>query len=169
MKIDNRYKIQKAVSMDETRYSIQNPLLVRDKKGKGRLVATNGRIMAIVPVELDKRDRAGNVPLAPIVETQGKEPTELIINGKARLTKGDVVTEYPRPEGQFPSWEQVQPKGKPVFEIHIDPALLLELARALGTRHGEGVTLKFRPGDNTPVEVEGYGEAHGLLMPMRKP
>ncbi len=171
MKIDKKYKIQKSCSTDETRFSIQNPYLERDGKGKGILIATDGRMLAKVPVDLDKTDRKGYVPLGALVELQSDKTgqTTLNVNGSAEIVRpdGTKITFKRDKEYNFPNWRQLKPNGEIKAEITFSPARLLDLARALGVANGEPVTLKIR-GELDPIEVEGIGEADGLLMPMQK-
>ena len=54
MQIDRKYKIEKAVSTDSNRESLQNVFVSRR-----HAMATDGRILAIVPVKTDVEDGPG--------------------------------------------------------------------------------------------------------------
>ena len=63
MKIDNIYKIEEAASDDSRRLAI-NSVHVAKVDGSAKAVATDGRIMALVPVELEEGD-SENVSVRP--------------------------------------------------------------------------------------------------------
>lgn len=171
MKLNKKYKIEKAVSTDTTQYVLNNPHLERTGTGKGVLIATDGRRLAVVPVELDVADRTGSVPLDAIKELVKDKygRSVLIVNGKAELIRNDgSKAEYPRAEGTFPDWKRVIPTGKVDFEVTFNPQMLLDIARAIGVGKGEGVTLRLRKDGLQPIEVTHDGEAHGVIMPMKK-
>ena len=148
--------------------------------GRGRLIATNGRALAVLPVELHEEDRPGTVPgealgLQPVEVSDCDEcfeecatpippmPGEIIVGqqGCKRLV------EYAAPDGKFPEWRPVLPATDAKYESEfvISPTLLLQLARALGSE--SMVRLRVQRDKKAPVRVEVPGdEAVGALMLM---
>lgn len=181
MKIHKACKVESIASTDATRYSITEPFL-SIKDGAARLVATNGKAMAILPVLLDEGDVQGYVSGAALKAARKTdkrcENITVFLNGVAKLADGATL---PR-EGQakdatFPNWEQVNPKDESAHTttIAFDAKLLWELAQAMGT---QGVILKIK--DNaapfiiTPCGAGDFGEvkpacvnARGIIMPVR--
>ncbi len=174
MKLDKKYMIEKATSTDETRYALT--FVHIDEKAK-RLIATTSRILASVPVEIEKDDDVGNLSLTKDILLEARKVSKnesevnITLNGKFELNNG---TRYPRPVesevGRFPDYEQIIPK-QPIIKhsVTLNPALLLDLAKAIGVGKGEGVTLEFQDASGDPAVIVRNGEAFGLIMPMKKP
>lgn len=185
MKLHKKIKIEAACSDDKDRHSIQDPYL--DRSGTGdRLIATNGRIIAVVPVECDDDDTTGYVPTACLKEARKRG---FVMLGDKATVPG--ISEHPRNLGEntFPNWKAVIPNNSDVKTVRlvIDPAYLKDLADAMGTA---GVALEIpisncadgsiRAGkDNCitdpiivrPATARGFTpaepEAMGVIMPMR--
>lgn len=181
MKLDKKYQIEKCVGTDMTgRKTLTNVFLSltgRDDKEGPCLIATDGRMLAIVPAVLEPQDVAGYVtPDQCKLARKG--------NGVALLPGAalDALTgiNYPRPtvetHGQFPqvlckASVYLPPEDRPVaFSIRLDADRLLKLALALGAG-GDGkasrmVTLEFSS-PNDPIVVKTDSLAYGLLMPAR--
>ncbi len=168
MIINSKYKIEKAVSKDETRDSLSQPTFERTGKTTGVLVATDGRILAKVPVKVAPTDVEGYVPIEAIQLTRKNThyaPLTLDKGGAHIQQRNGAKTTYLRMEGTFPNWKQLRPTAKKVTTITFSPKRLLDLARALGVENDGSLTLKIRkPGD--AIEVIN-GDADGLLMPMK--
>lgn len=170
MKFPKSSKIEGVVSSDPTRPAIENVYFDKDE---GKLIATNGRIMAVVPVLTDENDTSGL--LSPqSIKLARKEAGRLPIaqihpNGALNLPSGVSV---PRPTedqcGKFPNWKQVVPPlFDPVFKVRIDAELLAKLAAALCDDKGSFVTLSFRDADS-PFSVTGnIPDAFGVMLPAR--
>ena len=173
MKIDAAFKIEKAVSGDETRSMLCNPYLDLTDKTKPVLVATDGWQMAVVPVTLDEGDTAGYVSLAAIKEARKKEhrfKDSIFVKDNETI---DGIT-MPRPSvdtvGIFPNWHMVYDSAvktaKGEISLGINPALLLDLAKALGD--DSSVTLTIRPDKDgkvlTAIKVD-TAKATGVIMP----
>ncbi len=181
MKIHKDFKIELAASKDATRAAICEPFLdVKD--GKGCLVATNGRTLAMVPVELGEKDASGFLSgdCLKAARKLTRETVQLDASGVCALTNGATM---PREGGAagghaFPNWRQVVPAdnandGGAI--IALDAKLLWELAQAMGTT---GVLLKIK--DSTaPVIIFPHvagttsnpiryacEDARGVLMPI---
>ena len=178
MKINKNCKIELACSTDKQRAAICNPYLEIDDKG-ARMIATNGQILAIVPVDPQEGDKAGLVPVDAIKDARKAKPASLpeatlACNGNVKLLDG---RQYPRPDFAFPNYRAVLPaENRPAkFTVGIDAKLLWELAQAMGT---QGVTLEFenelsaikvRPsaaGQHGSIKPADY-EARGVIMPIR--
>lgn len=176
MKLPKNCKIEKATSTDSTRPAIGEPWLDVEA---GKLVATNGRIIAVVPVEIEEGDASGYVTAEALKAARalvGKHlPLAIKANGSLALYNG--VT-FPRPGvddlGQFPNWKQVIPEKqeKPAIRIAFDVKLLSALCEAMGT---SGVILEASD-DLTGIRViptgvsacqPGSPQAFGVIMPLR--
>ena len=149
---------------------MENPKLDRDENKKPVLVATDGRLMAIVPVETEKGDVHGSVPLKAIKELNKDKynRSKLSLNGHAEVKHIDgTEIKFERDtESHFPNWQQVIPKKEKVFEIKLSAKRLLDLSQALGVGKYDAVTLTFT-GELDAVKVDGIDGAFGLLMPMK--
>lgn len=184
MQINKLAKIEKCVSTDETRYVLTQPYLdIRD--GEARMVATDGRCMAVVPVDVDASDVSGHVP-AESLKTARKVWGKLTLNtlavGEASVSVGDYQWKRPVDMGKFPDWRNVIPNPEKdrteTLRVGINPEYLARVAEAIGTdRH---VVLEI------PVETQGRYKgqvlnaivvrpsdkgavkgAFGLVMPVR--
>lgn len=152
------------------------------EEGEGRLIATNGRTLAVIPVELSKGDEPGLVPGEALgTKRRGEEcmecghaqegdvigvPGEVLVSGG----KAVVVPLCLEATGKFPEWRGVLPPADaPVaVELTISAALLHDLARALGA-HFCGVKLRIPHPDKdgairSPIRVEGPDGAVGSIM-----
>lgn len=139
---------------------------------EGRVVSCDGRILAVVPVELNEHDRAGwiseEVLRAARKDRRTDEP-EIILNGKAELANGTTMNRSDAivdPSGSvYPNWRQIVPefeKGKST-SVSFDVELLWKLTQALGVK---AVTLTFddptsailvKPTDLGDIKVKSKG------------
>lgn len=168
------FKIEKATDKDERRPVLQQTWLDVDR---GMLVATDGYMVAAVPVELAIDDASGAVPVEAIQiarNDQGKRPSaEISANGTVSVAAHGNRVEFERfsPEKGFPDWQKiVDAQGKPVFSIALNPTLLKQLAEAIGGANG-GVRLDVYAGERQPIRVTPLGVARelgarGALMPI---
>jgi hypothetical protein len=193
MKINERYQIDKAVSDDHTRPALMQCHLDREK---ARLVACDGKIMAVVPVtDLDgspgdcPKDSSGPVSVDALKAARRlKSPYGLVLgaSGKHSLANGATM---PRPNDlpSYPPYEQVLPghrMGSPdTITICINAELLLDLAKAIGNtvKSGTFASLTFpipsreesvnpETGHKDmldPIAVKGFDGAIGVIMPCR--
>lgn len=176
MKFDKRHKIEKAAATEDTRYAIGHVLFESDDNGT-RLVATNGRILAVVPVTEAEGDVAGMVSSDTIKQacknrTKGSPDALLHLPDEKRAlahTKAGVV-EAPRPDdgSRFPSYRAVVPTGHDL-EVTLSAKYLKDLIDALGA---DGITLKFKTtggridGPVLVTPVEDGNDAYGVIMPI---
>lgn len=186
--IHNRFQIQRACAAESTKYTI-SCVHVRDVDGEPRAIATDGRILAIVPVELDDRDVRGAYhaaafefarheflagmddefrfePLGPDLN-HAQMCYGLALHGQGMASCGSV--EIRQTDGDaLPDIDAVRkPAGQPKAVVTIDVAYLRRLCEAIGS---EKVTIEVR-GPDTAIVVRpcgALGGAVGLLMPMVK-
>jgi len=168
MKINRKYQIEKTASKDPTRYVLNDPYLDTSEIDKPVLVATDGRMLAVVPVEVLPEDMSGHVPVDAIKELRKDKSgkSEINLNGKVEVVNADKITRFTRPEGTFPNWKQVVPQGGEKFTISFNPEMLLRVAQAVGCEKGKAITLKFK-GPLDPIKIETGNGAYGVLMPMK--
>ena len=166
MQIDKRYKIEKAVSTDSNRESLQNVFV-----SKRHALATDGRILAIVPVTTDGEDEPGwmspdALKHARKVSGKGLDNIRIGLNGVQILPDGTTMhrPEKHNPPGVFSLLRKAH-QGKS-FKIGINAAYLKNLADSLGS---EELVLSC----NTPNEavlvrpLKTDPGAVGLIMPIQ--
>ena len=175
MKLAKIHKLEAAVSKDETRPGITQPFIQN-----GRAIATDGRILASVPIETEEGE-----------EVEGKKlPLDAI--KAARKASGKLWADMPFTFSEthcsifggasFPLHhaDVVSPKVAEIvsarlereeatFSVTLDIDLLKRLSEALGT---EKVTLCFKDEESIitvlPSGTENRdNKAFGLLMPIR--
>ena len=158
------------------RLSLSCPFLdiETDKEGirVGRIVATDGHRLLVVPVELDDDDTMGSIPISAFVLARKgtlKHFGEIIIyctEGVCSMTDGGTV---PRPDnGRLPDWRKIVAYPPVTQEISFNPTLLLSLCKAMGT--SDRVTLKIPITPGKPIHLAGRTSHHqaenSILMPM---
>ena len=130
----------------------------------GNLFATNGKTACIY------RDATPGTPdcllspetVAAIDKAKGKE---VVISDKTTRI-GSVQYDHAT-ESDYPSsWDKVIPKDRTGdIELHIDTALLLKLAKAMGS---DVVTLSINKDDRTLAIGVATKYADGAIMPVTK-
>lgn len=158
MKINKKYKIEGVVLKDKTRETLNYINVYQN--GRTWAVATDGRMLAKVPVEIEGDELSkGTAIKADDFAFQRKNPA---------IKKQEEIFCFLQPiVGQYPNVEQIMPSDevKPVFSFGIDPSMLLSLANAIGQDkiridfYGESKALKVRA-------MNEKEEAHGLIMPV---
>jgi len=173
-------KLQVVASKENSRFAINGIYLDTEEK---RLVATNGKCMAIIPAEIEEGDTTAILNAELWTEKRKKnEPIEAKVNGSAVMPNGKTFQHL---DGQFPSYKDVIPtfEGKKTVKFSLDPSLLMDLAHAMGfnrtDEYGQGITLEMEvneDGENTgspilitnKIDFEFTKEkAKGLLMPIQ--
>jgi hypothetical protein len=166
MQIDRSYKLEKCVSTDPNRENLANIFVT-----KRHAMATNGTVLAIVPVVSDDVDTVGLMSADALKAarklTPAREGTINIgLNGSQQLKDG---TKIPRPEDcKSPRiFHLLRHAHKDrQYKIGLNAAMLKTLADALGS---EEVILDFgtatsailvTPKQQTPGTL-------GLIMPIR--
>lgn len=176
MKTIKACKIELAASQDDSRAAIGEPYL-EIKDGKGTLVATDGRILALLPVEIDEKDVSGYVT-ADALKAARKGMLQSM-DCTADTLAVHAGPSFPRPtEHTFLNWRQVVPAEyeKPLVTIALDAKLLWLLAQAMGT---QGVKIVIQANDKpflvypqscgqfSTAPKPACGEARGVIMPIR--
>lgn len=192
MRIHNRHDIARACADEPASYA-SNCVHVFDVDGEPHAVATDGKILALVPAWMSHDDMRGTYAreaftiardqfLASIGDEfpAGDGPDlrhpqmcygfELRDNGRAGIGMTEVRTaalEWSKPVTMKMVQAVVEKAKAAKRTVAIDVDLLLRLADAIGTRK---LTLRVGDYDDVPIEVRSQSEengARGFLMPMR--
>lgn len=173
-------KIESAVSTDESRYAWN---AVKLDLGAKKLIATDGHILAAVPVQVEAGELANSVligtdaikSIRAIAKRTKYDPDLSFPEGKVVIQNHTERAEHAQVEGDFPQWEKVVPEVTGPPTISFDVNLLVRLADAIrsnqsnrpGTKH---VSLWIRS-TSDPIVVKSTAaedsEAIGVLMPVR--
>lgn len=175
MKIDKKYKIEEAASKDKTRFAI-NAVRIEKTETGALAIATDGRMMAIVPVELEGEDKtAVNLKCEALAvarkEASKNSPCRIELNGAAKISGKHGEQTFPYVDASFPNWAQVIPKAyEKSIKIAFDAKLLLSLWKALGgeAANSNKVIIEVCTSEeNRPYLVTTDGDGRGILMPVR--
>jgi DNA polymerase III sliding clamp (beta) subunit (PCNA family) len=180
MKIHAKIKIEAACEDEKgTRDVLKNPYLEVHRDGeRANLVATNGKILAVIPVEPEPGDTSGHVPVDALKTARKGAKGDVSIGCNGAVTLPGGVTMLRPDEGEYPEWRQVLPDQNRELKIRIglNISLLKDLADAMGT---EGLILEIADADQPvtvrPTGTGDYGnsnrpanpDAYGVIMPMR--
>ena len=136
MRVDSKYKLECATTKDKGR-PVLMLLKVDTLNDKPVLIATDGRLMAIVPCEV--RDNEQGKIFSPVSLVAARklakrnQSAEVVLqNGTATLIDGSST---PTPtDMEYPNWKAVQPdpKRKIRVTVALNAAFLARLAAALG-------------------------------------
>lgn len=173
MNIKTRYRPELACSSGpEYRPQLQHPYLTWAGE-VSVLIATNGRFLVQVPVEVDKATEPdGHVTFEALRLARQFRPNK---KGDTYLTlDADYVTlpngwKLPRPKElpPFPNWQQVIPGSNGVkVRLGISAKYLFDAARAIGT---DQIVLEIRD-ELSPVTIRPIDKqdpAFAVLMPVR--
>lgn len=171
MLIDRKYEVAKVPPKQPGRYAMQHLHLNVERK---TLTATDGRVLAIVPVQPDEHDATGLVPVDAIKAAFKAPPAHLRKQDQARVeANGCVVAhveggrlESVRPDGEFPRYEAVIDRdtfgASDTLKIGLNAKLLYALAQALGAEEG-AITLHIKPEKN---HSNAWGEGRKYLHPI---
>ena len=182
-------KIEQACAKKDSRYYLLTPWL--DSTGTPSLVATDGHILARLPVSQCGDDVDGMIPLDAIKATRDK--SNVFLKGGCSVTLTESSAEmiswqsFPRSNGEtFPDYERIfndHDARNDDCDILLDVALLKRLADALHDRKGSkylGMRLWF--GKNPDGTIDGSKSVYmeprttadtesagrrGVLMPLR--
>lgn len=168
MKIPRVCRIEGVVGEDFARLGIANAELEVDRR---RLVATNGKVIALVEVHVDDGDVSGPVSLEALKAARAnirpRSAYPHILCGATILKthgppQSGMPLDLPRPTTVFPPYNAVVPECNPgdpgTITVGLDAQLLLDLARALGAedRHSgrPAVFLTFPIPERVRTSVE---------------
>ena len=193
MRIDKDCKIQKvAAKASDNQHMLAGAYLDVSDCDDIRLVATNGKALASLPVDAEgDRPEEGRdivssclIPCKAIVAAQAKGSDGQVFVGptEAKVFAGAETATFPVDRDvTFPDWRKVEPVSKgqqfvAIESIILNPYLLLDLAQAIGcgTRANvKGIKLTFHGQSNAiGVTILGADEskrhALGMIMPMSK-
>jgi hypothetical protein len=167
MEIYKKYKLEKAVSTDMLRTNQHNIHV-----SKRQAMATNGHILAIVPVHNAKGDTDGwlspdALKLARKVAPKSVDPITISLNGSQVLPDGTQMTrpgndEHPPDISGILHSAQANRK----FKIGINASSLKDLAEALGS---ELIMLEIGTPDSAILvrPIHSKDGERGLIMPVR--
>jgi hypothetical protein len=188
MLIPKRNRIYKAASNTQTRYQIRDVFLDLSDTDNPVAVATNGRFLAVIPVEDAGEDTGGVIPreafeLASKGRNRADGKTKMTCNGSAIVSRDDGSTvEYPREDDiganghGFPDYKVVLNDTGTTYAatVTLNIEYLYRLADALGCVAGKEklITLDIPCEDDrhkpVRVTVPDVPFAKGVLMPVNK-
>lgn len=166
-------QIELAASQEESRYTLKAVKL--DVAGK-RIMATDGHILAIVPVEVSDGDHDGLISVDAMKAARKLQraakgvPIQANVNGKFSISGAGQSAEFDLDTGTFPNVDAIIPKFDGPPTITLDAELLLRLAKAIETKGyspAYSVALWIKDA-NSPILVKGEQDgAIGVIMPCR--
>ena len=166
MQIERKYKIEKCVSTDESRPNLNNIYISRR-----HALSTNGRILAIVPVQVQEDEETGWLSTDALkharkVSAKGLDSVQIILNGAQVLPDGTIMN---RPEGENPPHtfrilKDAHSNRK--YSIGINADYLKDLSDALGN---EELILEIGDPNSAVLVRPVHSESGtvGLIMPIR--
>lgn len=178
MEFNRALKIDGCCAQEVTRYALTAVKL--DVEGK-RLVATDGKMLAIIPCEPGDGDVSGLIPADAFKSVRRSPkalPGRILANGVAKVTGKAGEETFPRTEGTFPDFTQVlRPKdfGGELARVMLDADALATIAHAIGEDGCVMLVLPTNPASAMrvfPLAQRGRGEAsftadaRGVLMPI---
>ena len=180
MKFDRNAKIEEAVSKDASRYAITEPYFDGEN-----LVATDGHIMAVIPIDKDKEktadDEKGYIPKAFLKKVRGKagkySDLELSISKdkvSGTTKEGYETVDSPLQDATFVSYKNVLIGERKETSVSFDAEKLFRLSNALGAGGFKSLVLHFKQRENGDIEplavvrvtVTG-SKNHGVISPRR--
>ena len=167
--------IEKAAGIHDIRKHLNDPYLDTEKK---RLIATNGHIAAIIPVEVSEADTSGPISAEALKAARkaakgsplgGIAPTIACTEKTLEVGQGPT---YPRPDLQnkYPDIDKVIPKTKGYIKVGLDAKLLYDLALAIGEgKYKTHVCLHIDPKNSKKgtIYVSNNSDRYGVIMPVR--
>ena len=175
MKLNNHQIELAAATQKDVRFYLRAPVLDTTDEREPKLVATDGHILAVVPIELDDGDTAGPVYADALKASRKTKEGTLLANGSLQIPGG---AEFPRPEnGHFPDWRRIIPEHDAIADICLDAQQIINLAKAIcdvkgnNQRHIKFYFQKTKDGavdSDRPVYVESAdATGYGVIMPVR--
>lgn len=185
MQIDSKFHIEKVASTDDGREILHGVYIDCRKPEAHVAIATNGRALAVVPIDDVQDGEAGKLIPSAVMPKARKLAGKygrlcLGLNGAIKLSDGSTMPFADNEGKEFPNWRQIVPEeGRPgAIKVALNPALLSAIASAIGAT-GEIVTLEIAPyqrnKDSAPdwssnaIRIT-YGRspgAFGVMMPGR--
>ncbi|MFH1997369.1 MAG: hypothetical protein ABII94_01600 [Patescibacteria group bacterium] len=167
MKIESKYKLDKITANDSSRPAM-NHVFIEDNIA----VATNGHVLAIVPVEIEEGDTGGILSKDSFVAARklAKKNNDLQIklNGTEELIDG---TQRPRLDLKYPDYKlAIQDySGEETRKICLNAKYLYELSQALGT---DLITLEITESNTRTIIIHNLSltserPVSGFILPVR--
>lgn len=180
MKIDKKYKIESASSTDVSRYILNSVRIektsVTPDGRQAQAIATDGKIMAMVPVQLEDGDKEEAIVSPKAFATARKACGKLAdarieLNGSAKVTSVEGEQSFGYIEGNYPNWKQVQPGDyKDSLKVSLDAKLLFNLWKAIGGESASNNRINLEidtKNDMNPIKVTTDGDGKGIIMRIR--
>jgi hypothetical protein len=175
MQFSKEAKIEVCTSKDELKPALNHVMFT------GRhLVATDGHILAWIPVKADEGDTQGKIQPEVFKEARKADKKSnfctMSVNGNIKLSNGTQI-ERTKEDAQFPNIKAVIPRHNTGTRVAFDVRLLVRLADALGTDHLELIlpdqkevtrAILVYPNDGQTGRCRRT-EGMGVLMPIRLP
>lgn len=169
MKLQPNEKTHLACSrIKDTRFATEHLLLKED----GSLVATNGKILAVIPEASEEEDSPGLIQAEAVqraVARKGADKGYLAVSSRA-ANVGTVSWSTPTGMGdlEYPDTDSILEKtgDAPVLrEVGVDAGLLYDLSRAIGAPRN-WVHLHLPVDPTLPIRVTSDSRGHGVLQPL---
>ena len=141
-----------------------------DAEGKrtGRIMATDGKRMMVIPVELDDADVSGQIPVAVFKAARAVDKTWPVLTIYCDVTTFKLRdgTTMLRPEMRsLLKWREIVPTNPVTHELILNPEFLFSLAKAMGSP--EQITIRVTEKKNMLLLVgKEAGVEHAFLMGM---
>lgn len=170
MKLPNT-EIERAAADGDIRAYLNHVHLNVEQK---HVVATDGHILAVVPVEVDEEDTTGPISIDAIKHARKgpkKSDATIIANGEQRIPLMGMTLARPN-DGTFPDYNMCLGRvSKSGLSLSFDAGLLFELARALNRRDSKNLGVRLDlpshcSGGIAVTPADGPEGAHGVIMPM---
>jgi hypothetical protein len=164
-------KIEAVCSKKDHRAFLNHVHLDRNDYGQSRLVATDGHILAVKPVQVDDGDTSGAIPAEALKRTRelckNVDVSFMQVNGACKTID---KAEFPRPECTMPNYRKVAKSFKYAGRsIILDAKQLKQLADALNDDGSARIEIMLNVDESGPNLVKPYrGNGYGLVMPIRK-
>jgi len=165
-------KIEKACAkrLPHARKPLHNPRLLvnNEHSGVGTLVASDAKVLAVVPVDVtagDPKDGVHDleVPIKAIPTRKGKGRRVQKCEAGWLNVQADTIHPSP-PESNYPKLDTILPEWGDGVEVTLDAELLYNLALAItGAGDDKRVTLRIGQPDDTIAVAGDLGI--GVIMP----
>lgn len=178
MKIYKKFRPEKAVGKNDDPTDINTKVFVE----RERVVATDGRIAVMIPIEIEENDAIRNL-VDPYIFREARSYTDkeadyLEMQFKGDDADGKVILkngiELPyqlvkaNTELVPPNYDSIVPEGKPKFQFAVNLTQLNKVAHALGTGqivihyYGPKIALKILPLEPIDTEVGFVSMIHDV-------
>lgn len=162
-------KIELACEKKANRYILN--AVKYDVEGK-RIIATDGYIVAVVPVEVEDGDVSCLIPVNAVTAMRKAKLPKVTLNGHVRIDSTDGSQEFTFVTGQYPNVDAAMPSGEDYAgepTITLDAEQLLRLAKAIRSGDSAAVSLWIKDASSVVLVRGGKeSEAFGAIMPKRR-